>query len=1271
MERTETQTVFGATGRRRRIEIYAYAVLLMLAVCLLAGGATWLVYADEQDTVNARLESTLNTTARLLEMWGDEQQRRTVSIASMPEGIELARPLLEGTESAAALEEAQARFIHWITPLYRSSGHLGFALVDANNKIVASELPDRTGHTLLSEPGETALHALREGSAVSPPYPAPRPTVGPTGAVADLPFQLVCSQVRDERHPVGVLCLRVDPSRFFLQILKAGRQGRTGEVYAIDRKGRLVSPSRFDRDLTAAGRLAPGVSSMLHVWARVPPEPGAPLGPDGASGALTSLAERLVAERGETQIPWYADYRGKPVAGAGKWMYSMEMGLIVEQDIDEAFASYRFTRDVMIALTVAIGLLIALVTVMLRRADKRLAYSQEQLRAIFEYSPAIMHLKDRRHAMLVVNPATQDLMGMNKKDSLGRSDRDFHREPDQTDERWEMEERVMSTGRPLTHVYVMRSQGRDRHLHVVRFPVRDPESGEIVGVGAVGIDITDQVASAARLKELSLTLEHKVEERTRELAEANAELTAAREAAESALQVKASFLANMSHEIRTPLSGVIGMAHLALRTRLDMRQRNYLEKIQHSGQHLLEIIDDILDLSKIEAGKLSIERVDFSLDKLLQTVGDQVAQRAAAKHLELIIEVKPEVPDSLCGDPLRIRQILINFANNAVKFTDRGEIVIRVERLDEASPRPRIRLRFEVRDTGIGIDPAARERLFQSFEQADSTTTRRYGGSGLGLAICQRLVGLMGGTLGMESTLGEGSTFWFELDLLLGKKHAALTPIAPALQGCHLLVVDDHDHARLVIATMLRSFGFRVDEADSGEAALVRVREADRADDPYRVVFIDWRMPGLDGFDTARHLASLALRHAHPSRVMITAHGREEVLRESEKAGFGLTLLKPVSHSVLLDVTMRTLAGDDGLASVEQERDAVPDDVAPLPAARVLLVEDNEINREVAVQLLQAAGIYPDTAENGAVALRLLERQTYDLVLMDMHMPVMDGVEATRRIRADERLQALPVIAMTANALPEDKARCLAVGMLDHIAKPINPETFYETLRHWLSVPVDTTVGNASHASLPWLDALSRCPELDVEAGLSRVAGRPEIYAQLLHRFISGYADAAEHIEQCLSADDHAGAVLFAHSLKGLAANLGAMSVSAAAASLETALGQDPPPHGSALADRLDALRLAMLPVFAALYTHLPEQAASSPQNAVSAHVATGAEADVLTRLRSQLQEGDSEASETLRDHWQTLERVLPGEAFRRLADEIARYDYRAALDTLGAFPQR
>jgi two-component system sensor histidine kinase/response regulator len=620
---------------------------------------------------------------------------------------------------------------------------------------------------------------------------------------------------------------------------------------------------------------------------------------------------------------------------------------------------------------------------------------------------------------------------------------------------------------------------------------------------------------------------------------------------------------------------------------------------------------------------------------------------------------------------LRIRQILINFANNAVKFTDRGEILIRVERMDDASPRPRIRLHFEVRDTGIGIDPAARERLFQSFEQADSTTTRRYGGSGLGLAICQRLVRLMGGTIGMESVPGQGSTFWFELDLLQGKKHAVLTPIAPALQGCHLLVVDDHDHARLVIATMLRSFGFRVDEAESGEMALTRVLEADRADDPYRVVFIDWRMPGLDGFDTARHLASMALRHAHPSRVMITAHGREEVLRESEKSGFGLTLLKPVSHSVLLDVTMRTLAGDEGLASLEQEQDAMPADIAPLPAARVLLVEDNEINREVAVQLLQAAGIYPDTAENGAIALRLLESQTYDLVLMDIHMPVMDGIEATKRIRADQRFDALPVIAMTANALPEDKARCLAAGMRDHIAKPINPETFYETLRQWLSAPVATTVDASSRSGLPWLEALSRCPELDVEAGLGRVAGRHEVYAQLLYRFISSYADAAGHIELCLSSEDQAGAVLFAHSLKGLAANLGAMSISAAAASLETLLAQDAPVDATALAVRLAALRDAQLPVFAALYMHLPEEAEPSRENTVLARGVTAKEIEVLERLRTQLEEGDSEANETLRIYSETLERALAGDDFRRLADEIARYDYRSALERLGAVLQR
>ncbi|WP_459575257.1 response regulator [Cupriavidus sp. 8B] len=1270
---------FLAAWRRRAatragIRRYAYPMLLVMTVCLLAGGATQLVYENDRANLGARVESMLATNARLLGLWSGEQQRRVERIARLPEALRFARPLLSAPGQPSPDGEAVARFERWVTPVFQSNGYLGYVLATPDLKIVASELPGRAGRQLLPEPSRTARRALEESSAASPPYPAPERTRDPWGTLVDLPFQVVCARLLDAGRAIGVLCLRLDPGAVMLPIIAAGQFGRTGELYAIDAQGRLVSPSRFGPELEAKGRLAPGTASMLNVWARVPGQTGKDGGKDGGSaqpgGPLTLVAERLLRDHSSVLAYDYADYRGQRAAGAGIWVAGLEMGLIVEQEMDEAFAPYLFTRNVLAALTAIILLLIGAATWIVRREGRRLAESQERMRAMLEHSPAIMSLKDRDHAMLALNPAMQALLGASEGEVLGRSDWDFGSNPDVAGARREMEVRVMSSGKAEEHVYAMRTPHGERHLQVTRFPVRNPATHEVVGVGAVGIDITEQVEANRRLTSLSQTLERRVEERTWELAQANAELVVAKQAAESAAHAKASFLANMSHEIRTPMNAVIGMAHLALRTRLDDKQRGYLEKIQHSGQHLLEIIDDILDLSKIEAGKLEIERVDFSLERMLRTVSDLVAERAVAKHLELIVEVAPDVPDSLRGDPLRLRQILINFANNAVKFTHQGEIVIRVERHGAGESQPRIRLRFEVRDTGIGIDAATSSRLFQSFEQADASTTRRYGGSGLGLAICRRLVALMGGTLGVESTPGQGSNFWFELDLLAGKKRPASAMVAPQLAGCRLLVADDHDYARQVIIAMLRNFGFRVDEAASGRAALAKIAQADEAADPYQAVFIDWKMPGLDGIETARHIDVMRLRHPRPRRVMITAHGREEVLREGERSGFDATLIKPVSASLLLEATVRTLAPDNDAPPEAAEPQTAALDVMPaLPSARVLLVEDNDINREVAVHLLQAAGIYPDTAENGAVALNLLQAGAYDLVLMDVQMPVMDGFEATRHIREQEAFASLPVVAMTANALPEDRARCLAAGMNDHIAKPISPPAFYAMLRQWLAVPGGDDAAPPAGSQPAWVGALASSPHLDVAGGLGRVSGRAEVYRQLLERFASGYADMPDRIGERLARGERDGALSLAHSLKGLAANLGAMAISSAAATLEASLQLPHVPGRPDPVTLLAALRTTFLPLLATLRTHLPTGPAVLDAGAPDAF---GPVADpdvtleaVLKILREQLEEGDSAANNTFARYRDVFAHLLSADGCQRLQAQVERYDYLAALATL------
>ena len=686
------------------------------------------------------------------------------------------------------------------------------------------------------------------------------------------------------------------------------------------------------------------------------------------------------------------------------------------------------------------------------------------------------------------------------------------------------------------------------------------------------------------------------------------DLIRAKEEAEHANASKGDFLARMIHEIRTPMNAVTGMASLLQRTELDPKQQDYVQKIMSSSNTLLHLINDILDFSKIDAGKLEIEEVPFDLEEVLDNVSNVVGLRAEEKGLEFLFHMDPGVPRYLIGDPLRLGQVLMNLCSNAIKFTHEGEILVRVK-LEEMYG-DRAVLFFSVRDTGIGLSREQAQDLFQAFHQADDSFTRRFGGTGLGLAICKQLTEMMGGEIGFESKPEQGSNFYFTAKFSLQEHQGETQAYIPdTLHNRRVLVVDDNPNARTALSSMLASWNMEVEIAADGNQALNILNNAAWNGSQFDIILLDWMMPGMNGIEAARRIKEHPHLTQTPALLMVTAHAREEVRAQAEQVGLDLFLPKPVYPSVLYNSLLQVLGVETSTETKRQKKEIhTRENLEAIQGARILLVEDNPLNQEVTREFLEDAGMEVEIAENGIQALEKLKNNSYHLVFMDIQMPEMDGLEATRRIRAAERGSDLsdlsdfsdgtmgregekarerlsdgatersesqnsripeslnskiPIVAMTAHALKTDQDKSLEAGMNDHINKPVQPQSLYRVLLDWIP-PQETreetgaleTARQGARSAPEKTSDLPSLPGIDIQEALQRVHYKEKLLYKMTREFLKNYHFTPAWCQEQAAAGEWEEVRIKSHALKGASGYLGALTLQRAAAELESALKQ-------------------------------------------------------------------------------------------------------------------
>jgi len=1241
------------SGRGKAIrEALAKSWPLFLVVGLAAAISSGLVWRNmlhlelsEKEDLHDAFTTVLDSTTKAVQVWSREEQNEVRTWARLLADYDMGQSLAPeaSAELASGDRSESANLESLLHPLMEVQGYQGYLIVQESGYVIASDQ-----NSFVGQQSGRLIHPLflRE-IFTGPDYSAvmlPRLWEDNSGGIDQRPIMMVGAAIPSNgAEQVSAIVLLIDPEDEFTEILQRGRIGVSGESYAFNSSGQLISESRFDDDLREIGLINPGQRGILQLEIR---DPGGNMvegfrpSVDRHELPLTLMAVSATDGNSGFNLDGYNDYRGVPVVGVWAWIEGLGMGITTEMDVSEATASIvQIRRQALTTIFFLLALLSGITVIFIwNRVNAALAqkerekYVQQTNLILKNATDGILTIDDEQK-IVRFNPACEKIWGYRAEEVLGKEITMLLPEYVRKDH--------------LSHVH----RFRDSHLGGIRMEDRGLS---LAGLTRDGVQFPAEVGISMNEVDGAYFYSAFIKDVTQRK-KAEAELFEAKEAAEAATRAKGDFLANMSHEIRTPMNAVIGLSDLALRTDLTAKQQDYLSKIHGSAEALLGIINDILDFSKIEAGRLDMESIDFEIDHVLDNLATVATIKTQEKGLELLFRRDPHIPTILVGDPLRLGQVLINLTNNAIKFTEQGEILVDIK-LRETEGDEAV-IEFAVRDTGIGMTEEQMGKLFQSFSQADTSTTRKYGGTGLGLAISRQLVELMGGEIGVNSEPSAGSNFHFtvRMGIAEGAEEKTFSTV-PDLQNLHAIVVDDNPTAREILRTYLESFTFRVDEAANADELFSLLEKPGVT---YDLMVLDWLMPGMKGIEIAHKIKTEIKLEIEPHIIMVSGFSSGDVLDKPGGEHIDQFLTKPVSPSHLFDAVMTAFGIDIGPRSAAQSgRQFEMESLRPVQGAEILLVEDNEINQQVASELLEQAGFQIDIANHGQEAIDKLQQKQYDCVLMDVQMPVMDGYTATRTLRKEDRFSDLPILAMTANATVEDKEKSLAHGMNEHIAKPISPRLLYEALLKWIphgkrSLP-ETYVQAGDRAKETEIPDL---PGIDTEAGIARMGGSVSSYLRLLAKFADNQSESMKEIEKAVTDGEAEVAVRLAHTLKGVSGSIGADKLQTLATEMEAELKADAtslPVGMAAAATELD--RILGLIRAAGGDGRAPTGAASKLPE------------DLVTRLQSlmdKLEEYDSEAEDVL---FGILDEVKGSDIHAMLQGvkkQIGQYDMEAAAEEL------